>query len=229
MDMNQLGELAPAAPKMLAAGVVNARTVYGSRKASGSISFAGQPSAGHTVTVNGVVFTARASDATGNEFNIGGDLAATMTNLATALNASVVSAVAAATYTAQAAAVSVSYDLAGAAGNEFTLAASDATVSGAKLTGGHDADELDVSIASVFLMKTVTGSNMAFVLPDGIVPGQETTLFLETRGGTANAVVSGTFAGGTAATFDAVGEFLFLKWLGGAWRVLTNGGSVALA
>lgn len=56
--------------------------------ASTTGTFTGDPTAGDTITINGVVFTARASGATGNEFNIGGTPTLNATNLAAAINAS---------------------------------------------------------------------------------------------------------------------------------------------
>lgn len=108
---------------------------------SGSIAFSGQPAVNSTVTINGTVFTFVASGATGNQCNIGANLAATMTALAVVLNASVVAGVAAATYTGTATALTIVHDTLGLTGNAFTLAASIApasngTVSGATLTGG---------------------------------------------------------------------------------------------
>lgn len=109
--------------------------------ATGSLTFSAQPVASSTITVAGTVFTFVASGAVGNQINIGANLAATMTALAVVLNASVVPAVAAATYTATATAINIAFDALGHAGNAFTLAASttpasNATPSGATLTGG---------------------------------------------------------------------------------------------
>lgn len=107
--------------------------------ATGSIAFSAQPAAASTITINGTVFTFRASGAAGNEINIGANLAATMTATAVVLNASVVAGVATATYAGTATAITVTYDTAGITGNAFTLAASgtsNGTVSGATLTGG---------------------------------------------------------------------------------------------
>ena len=93
------------------------------------------------MTINGTVFTFVASGAVGNQVNIGANLAATMTALAVALNASVVPGVALATYTGTATALTIVYDVLGSAGNSFTLAASvspvsNGTLSAATLTGG---------------------------------------------------------------------------------------------
>ena len=86
-------------------------------------------------------FTFVASGATGAQVNIGATLAATITALAVALNASVIAGVALATYTGTATALTVLHDTLGATGNAFTLAASttpvsNGTVSAATLTGG---------------------------------------------------------------------------------------------
>jgi hypothetical protein len=93
------------------------------------------------VTINGTAFTFVASGATGNQVNIGANLAASMTALAVVLNASVVAGVALATYTGTATALNIAFDVLGSTGNTFTLAASispasNGTVSGATLTGG---------------------------------------------------------------------------------------------
>lgn len=112
------------------------------RKASGYILFSDQPDADSTITLNGVVFTFKASGAAGNQSNIGANLNATLDALVTVLNASSEADVEVATYSsvpATATALYVSFDTAGAAGNDFTLAASAASngvVSGPTLTHG---------------------------------------------------------------------------------------------
>lgn len=114
-------------------------TTTGAVAATGDITFSAQPAAGSTVTINSVAWTFRASGASGNEVNIGVNLAATMTALAAALNGSSDPLVSAATYTAHATSISIAHDTAGVGGNAFTLAksgTSNATVSGATLTGG---------------------------------------------------------------------------------------------
>lgn len=96
------------------------------------------------ISINGVTFTAVASGATGNQFNIGVNDAATMADLARSINASasalvseqVTAAVTTATATPSTLTVySKSY---GVFGNSVTLASADATIvaSGARLTGG---------------------------------------------------------------------------------------------
>lgn len=122
--------------------------------ASGSIAFSAQPAVNSTVTINGTTFTFVASGATGNQVNIGANLAATMTALATVLNASAVPGVAAATYTGVAAALNILHDTLGPSGNSFTLAAStspasNATVSGATLTGGANTHTMQSGATSL--------------------------------------------------------------------------------
>lgn len=110
--------------------------------ATGTITFSAQPAADSTITINGTAFTFKASGATGNQINLGANLAATTTAIAVALNASVVAGVAEATYTSNATSVTATHDTAGHAGNAFTLAAqagSNGTVSGATLAGGTNA------------------------------------------------------------------------------------------
>ena len=116
-----------------------APTTAASVAASAVIPFTAQPAANSTFTVNGTVFTFVAGTPTGNQVQIGANLAATLTNLATVLNASVVTQVALATYTASATALTIAYKTLGPAGNAFTLAAqaaSNATLPGATLANG---------------------------------------------------------------------------------------------
>lgn len=62
--------------------------------ASTTGTFTADPTAGDTITVNGVVFTARASGAVANEFNfVAGDVTKTAAALAASINASITAAV----------------------------------------------------------------------------------------------------------------------------------------
>lgn len=94
----------------------------------------------NTVTINGVVFTAVASGATANQFNVGTD-AVTATNLAASINASVTALVAGVVSAAAVGTVvTISAIQGGSLGNIITLASSGSTVnpSGARFTGGVD-------------------------------------------------------------------------------------------
>lgn len=121
--------------------LLGAPTTVGAVAATGTITFSAQPAVNSTVTINGTVFTFVASGATGNQSNIGGSLAATLTSLAVVLNASVVAGVIPTTYGSTATTLTFVYDTLGLAGNAFTIAASvspasNGTVSAATLTGG---------------------------------------------------------------------------------------------
>ena len=106
---------------------------------SGTITFAANPVAGNTITINGVVWTFVASGATTAQTNIAGSLSATLTQLATDLNASSNPLVTPATYTAVGGTkLGISMDVSGPGGNTFTLASANVNgvVSGATLSGG---------------------------------------------------------------------------------------------
>lgn len=107
-------------------------------KAEGYIEFATNPSATQTITINGEVFTFVSTSPSGNQIQIQGTVTQTIDAAVTALNASSDSDVNVATYSRPSGTqkLKVQFDTAGVAGNNFTLAASHATVSAAKLQGG---------------------------------------------------------------------------------------------
>jgi hypothetical protein len=213
----------------IAAGKRVSHKLTGARVATGAINFTGQPVANDTFTINGVVFTAKASGAAGNQFNIGASLTLSIDALAAVLNASVDPKVSVATYAnAAGTGLSVTYDTKDYAGNAFTLAeaCATATVSAATLTGGAGIESIKLD-AETYALVTTAGAAMSFALPNG-EEAQETTLYFATKGTGANAVVSGVFQGGTSLTFDTAGDFIKLKWLGAQWVVLVNS-SVTIA
>lgn len=113
--------------------------------ATGTITFSGVGAANDTILINGVTFTAVASGATGNQYNIGGTATLTAASLASAINASA-SALVNQHVTAAAVTGVITLTAAkkGAAGNAVTLAEGvDANnhmaESGARLTGGTNA------------------------------------------------------------------------------------------
>lgn len=125
------------------------RVGVGAVAASGTITFTGNPTAADTVTVNGVVFTARASGAVANEFNIGSGASANAAALAAAINASVSAGVLGTIYTSVSAGViTITSSAPGAAGNGITLAESmsNVAVSGANLANGSDVAEVVLAV-----------------------------------------------------------------------------------
>lgn len=91
------------------------------------------------ISINGVSFTAVASGATGNQFNVGADDAETAVNLAASINASVTALVDGyVTASSDDVTVTVTSVAYGLSGNAITIASADSTIvaSGARLTGG---------------------------------------------------------------------------------------------
>jgi hypothetical protein len=115
-------------------------------EAAGSITFGVNPSNTNTIILNGVTWTFVTSGATGNQTNIKATLALTLTQLQTDLNASGNTSIAAASYSATATALNITYATVGAIGNTYTLAAgtsgANATLSGPNLTGGTNSSSV---------------------------------------------------------------------------------------
>ena len=124
-------------------------TATGGVKATGTVTFStSPPSANDTITINGVVFTFKSSNPVGNEILIGGTITATAANAVAVLNASTDPKVSAASYSNAAGVMTVTYDLHGIEGNDFTLAknGTNIAVSGATLTGGVNATKKKVVV-----------------------------------------------------------------------------------
>lgn len=137
-------------------GVASSVSFFRGPTATGYVTFAGNPANNDTITIGGTVVTFKAAGPVGNQVLIGANLAATLVNLATFLNASVDANIALATYTVTATRVYVVYKVTGAGGNAFTLAASVAVPSGATLVGGSG-----VSIATISNLITGNGAYVA--------------------------------------------------------------------
>jgi len=86
-NLNNLSALIDAINGQSAVDLTDGEIVVG-ELASGLVTFTGNPSNDETCTINGVVFTAKTSGATGNQFNIGASVTAHAANLAAAVNAS---------------------------------------------------------------------------------------------------------------------------------------------
>ena len=112
-------------------------------KASGTITFADQPTANDTITVGTTTLTFKSADPGENEVLIGTDLAATIDNVIAALPDSV-------TGSKSSGVLTITAVEAGTAGNSIALAksGSDITVSGANLSGGVD-EVVDTDVYAV--------------------------------------------------------------------------------
>lgn len=132
-------------------------------KASGTITFADQPSANDTVTIDTKTLTFKSADPGENEVLIGTDLAATIDNVIDALPDSVTGSKSSGVLTITAAA-------AGTAGNSIALAksGSDITVSGATLAGGvNEVVDTDVYAVLAEDCDTTEGAKEAAVYLTG--------------------------------------------------------------
>lgn len=123
------------------------RVVTGAVKATGTLTFTGASVADETMTIAGVTFTAKASGATGNQFNIGGTVTLSAESLVSAVNASsdtnkivVASNVAGV--------VTFTCKTPGSVGNAIGLTEglTNATVSGALLTGGLEGTDTSMLV-----------------------------------------------------------------------------------
>ena len=114
-------------------------TTAASVAATGRIAFSGQPANNSTITIGGVVFTFVTGAPTGNQIQIGANLAATLTNAVTALTAATGDPALANYSQTGGTTLVLTYKTLGLAGNTLTIAAqaaSNGTASGATLTGG---------------------------------------------------------------------------------------------
>ena len=107
--------------------------------ASATATYSTFSTAGDTIVINGVTFTAVASGATGNQFNVAASAALQAANVAAAINASVTPLVVGVVVASVVGAVvTVSASSAGPLGNSVTLTGTGAaqTLSGVRLAGG---------------------------------------------------------------------------------------------
>lgn len=111
--------------------------IAGAVKASGTITFALNAVEDDTITINGVTFTFKNEEPTGNQILIGADLAETLQNTIEVLNASEEADVAKAVYTVvDDTILTIVHKNYGTGGNAFTIAASVAVASDTVLENG---------------------------------------------------------------------------------------------
>ncbi len=119
--------------------------------ATGTLTFASNPAAGQTITINGTVFTFHADASAGTNIEIKGTAILTVAEIAAVLNASADADVDDATYsqTPGQPVLVITHDTVGTGGNAFTLAASHARVSAPTLRGGAYKHDYASGIADV--------------------------------------------------------------------------------
>lgn len=208
----------------LAKGIAGSRRTMatGGVKAVGKIVFTGNHIATDTFVVNGVTFTARASGASGNEWNIDSTLALSLAALAVVLNASVLAAVSRFTYTVTDTntAITVTADNYAYSDNSVALSSNHSTVVVTAMTGGKDRPNLDTAHSRL----VVASGTHEFYIPDG-EESQRMTIS-QTGAGTAN--VKGAHLPGSTVNYAmGDGDALYLVYLGAKWRLVMNDGATA--
>lgn len=182
--------------------------------------FTGNFVAGDTVTANGVAFTAVAANAAGNQFNIGVDLATSLTNLAAVLNASTDAAVATTTYTVTDTntAITATRDTYG----PVSLASTHSTVVVTHVAIGEFEPHIDLTTEHTQLN---TGALNGDVYLDD---GDETQRKTISMFGSGTVNVKGAHLPGATVNYAMNGnDVLVLQFLGGKWRLIMNDGAVA--
>ena len=156
-------------------GDPNTSTVVGAR---GFIEFPANPADQDTITLDGTTWTFVTAAPVGDETQIGADLAATLTQLVTDLNASADPNILAATYSTFGERLVIDHDTADATGDTFTLAASDpnAKLSGATLAGGgqtrHEFRSAGASLPSLTVEVEhgdLEGGSKRFIVQQGVL------------------------------------------------------------
>lgn len=129
--------------------------------ATASAAFSGQPTAADTLVIAGTTVTFVAGAPTGNQVQIGASLAATLTALASFLNASTDVNLAKAVYNVTGSTLYMVSKATGTVGNAYTLTkvSTAITLSGATFAGGSAND------ISAMLAMTQTAGNGAYVAP----------------------------------------------------------------
>jgi hypothetical protein len=164
----------------LVATMPGATLVSDGAKATGTITFTTNPVAATTVTINGVVFTFKATATVPTDVLIGASATASVANLAAALNASNNILVGLATYSVASLVLTATYDLRGTDGNAFTLATSvsGATVSGATLTGGTNPTKQRVDSTSGIGVNLLSVAKPLLLHPIALATSNESEDFL---------------------------------------------------
>lgn len=137
--------------------------------ASGYVTFNGQPAVNDTLTIHSTVITFKASGATGNQVNIGANIAATLANLQAFLLGAGSPFTTMSYYTDGVSIQHIQATATGTAGNAFTLSTTSANiaVSGATLSGGTSsgstiilADDLGNAITQTWPIGALIGAQV---------------------------------------------------------------------
>lgn len=201
---------------------------FGGVKASAAkIVFTGNLVAGDTVTVNGKVFTCKASGATGEfQFDVDSTLSLSLDALVTKLNACTDPLVSIATYskTDTNTALTMTFDAIGIGQNDVVVASTHSTVALTQPSGGKDITHISLETEHTQLVWDT--STETVYLPDGDESQRKTITMSGT--GTANVVsLTDLLPGSTNNYAMSDGDVLVLQFLGGKWRLILNDGATA--
>jgi len=221
----------------IAAGRTGTPQTYtkGGELARGSITFADNPTANDTVTLNGKVikFSASASDFTtagsvADPFilNIKASLTLTLDEVATQTNGSANASLSVATYANSGGTIlTIVYDTYTSTGNSYTLAASADTASGATLTGGQA--KVTLSSATENIELAISDSNDQHYILANESEFTRRTIAMTAKG-SGNAVITpASFSSGTTITFNTDGDIWFGIFINGAWKTVASDATVA--
>ena len=82
-----------------------------------------------------------------------------------------------------------------------------------------------ISVTTYYSDISTDAGGDGFTLAAGTMTGQLKNIRLTTDGG-GDAVITGTFAGGTTLTMNDAGDEVLLMWNGSAWRIVKNVGAL---
>lgn len=172
-------------------------------RADGDLVFTGQVDVGDTITVNGVVFTFKATAITTREVAIGASAEGTIDNLVAKLNAHQNSDVAAATYSKVSTdQLHIVYDQFGTVGNAFTIAWNFASQTAAYDGGLAATTGSDTLADGAGSADTITNSDNDFHTLGFNVHQTVTIANATTAGNDGTYVITGISADGSSITLD---------------------------
>jgi len=202
-------------------------------KATGTISFADNPDADDTITLNGTVWTFVSGTPTGNQTEIQGTVVQTIDQLISDLDGSVDAEIAKCSYSRETGTeiLTVEFDTVGTTGNTFTLAASADTVSGTTLTGGGYDHVFTSGEDLPSLVHEVGHTKLATPEYSRNFGGKAETLSFEmARTGPANATIGMVYQGEStpvAAADPSPIEYVLRRFNQGSGTIKLNGSQVA--
>lgn len=201
-----------------------------STRGHAQITFSLNPTAGDTITLNAVVWTFVVSGASGLQTNIGGSLAATLTQLAIDLNASGNAEVSKNKYTVSTTVLTIKFKNGNSTANAFTVAASAGTALPSNIAGSLDYGTgssggvfCAIIVAGVFFVYrlrsgTDAESSPSIIRPDDYDASDHQRVWelqgLGGAGGSFLPLSGGTLTGaliGTSGTFTGIVSALNIK------------------